>query len=303
MKKWVLFLGLILCLGVVGGFFLWGNLPVSSENQPKDFVINQGEKLTSIAARLEKSRLIRNKYVFLFYTFRLGLKQKIQSGKFRLAPNLSTAAIVQRLSHGGSTDYWLRIIDGSRVEEITPRFSKEWEGYLFPDSYLIPEYFTPNDILQVIKDNFDKKLAQAKVGATNLMSDQEIVILASLLEREGRQLETKQMIAGILLNRLKANLALQIDATVQYARDTFRNPKVYWQPLQADDINLVSPYNTYKNKGLPPGPICNPGYDSLYAAFHPTASDYLFYVTGKDGQMHYAKTYQEHLENIENYLK
>ncbi|HRS22582.1 MAG TPA: endolytic transglycosylase MltG [Candidatus Woesebacteria bacterium] len=303
MKKWVLFLGLILCLGVVGGFFLWGNLPVSSENQPKDFVINQGEKLTSIAARLEKSRLIRNKYVFLFYTSRLGLKQKIQSGKFRLAPNLSTAAIVQRLSHGGSTDYWLRIIDGSRVEEITPRFSKEWEGYLFPDSYLIPEYFTPNDILQVIKDNFDKKLAQAKVGATNLMSDQEIVILASLLEREGRQLETKQMIAGILLNRLKANLALQIDATVQYARDTFRNPKVYWQPLQADDINLVSPYNTYKNKGLPPGPICNPGYDSLYAAFHPTASDYLFYVTGKDGQMHYAKTYQEHLENIENYLK
>ncbi len=263
MKKLVLFLGLILCLGVVGGFFLWGNLPVSSENQPKDFVINQGEKLTSIAARLEKSRLIRNKYVFLFYTSRLGLKQKIQSGKFRLAPNLSTAAIVQRLSHGGSTDYWLRIIDGSRVEEITPRFSKEWEGYLFPDSYLIPEYFTPNDILQVIKDNFDKKLAQAKVGATNLMSDQEIVILASLLEREGRQLETKQMIAGILLNRLKANLALQIDATVQYARDTFRNPKVYWQPLQADDINLVSPYNTYKNKGLPPGPICNPGYDSL----------------------------------------
>ena len=71
MKKWVLFLGLILCLGVVGGFFLWGNLPVSSENQPKDFVINQGEKLTSIAARLEKSRLIRNKYVFLFYFWSL----------------------------------------------------------------------------------------------------------------------------------------------------------------------------------------------------------------------------------------
>ena len=106
------------------------------------------------------------------------------------------------------------------------------------------------------------------------------------------------------MNRLNSNMPLQSDVTVQYARDTQRKPAKYWVDLAAADIkSIVSPYNTYQNTGLPPAPICNPGYDSIYAAFHPTESDYIFYLTGDDGVMYYAKTLSEHNTNITNHLK
>jgi UPF0755 protein len=100
-------------------------------------------------------------------------------------------------------------------------------------------------------------------------------------------------------------MALQIDATVLYVRDSqTRNITNYWKlPITKSDISLVSPYNTYKNANLPPSPICNPGYNSLYAAFHPIESDYIYYITGNDNQMHYAKTLDEHNTNIAKYLK
>jgi len=106
-----------------------------------------------------------------------------------------------------------------------------------------------------------------------------------------------------LLNRLSINMALQVDATVQYARDSqIPHPKVFWQPITKKDLNIDSPFNTYKYPGLPPQAICNPGYDSLYAVFHPIKSDYLYYLTGKDNKMHYAKTLHQHHANIAKYL-
>jgi len=280
-----------------------GNSPVSSDPKAKDFIINKGEGLVSIATRLETNSFIKNKYIFLYDVYISGLRDQIPSGKFRLSQNIPTYDIVKKLSQGGSSDYWVRIIEGTRVEEITPRFSKTYEGYLFPDSYLIPEYYNPDEILKVISDNFDKKFAQAKKDSTTPLSDKQVVILASLLEREARTLETKKMIAGIIMNRFNIGMGLQIDATIQYLRDTLKKPKDYWAPIKSGDIDIVSPYNTYKNRGLPPGPICNPGYDSLYAAFHPTDSDYMYYITDHDGIMHYAKTNLEHSANVNKYLK
>jgi len=99
-------------------------------------------------------------------------------------------------------------------------------------------------------------------------------------------------------------MALQLDATVQYARDSQnKNIKDYWQPISKSDLSINSSYNTYKNPGLPPKPICNPSYNSLFAAFHPTDSDYFYYITGNDSLMHYAKTLSEHNTNIAKYLK
>jgi UPF0755 protein len=98
-------------------------------------------------------------------------------------------------------------------------------------------------------------------------------------------------------------MPIQSDVTVQYARDSKRKPVKYWEDLAAADISIISPFNTYKNRGLPPSPICNPGYDSIYAAFHPTESDYIYYLTGNDNQMHYATTLEEHNTNIAKYLK
>lgn len=276
--------------------------PVNTQNE---FVVNQGDGIISIASRLEKNNLVKNKFIFIFYAYKMGLHSRLQAGDFQLSPSLSTPEIITKLSSGGTKDYWLKIIDGQRVEEITPKFPSSLEGYLFPDSYLIPVRYDQSQILDLIKQNFNKKFALALADATNTkMSDAEIVTFASILEREARTLPSKQMVAGILLNRLKIGMALQLDTTVEYARDSkLPHPKVYWSPATAADIHLVSSYNTYLNPGLPPAPICNPGTDSLYAAFHPTASDYLYYLTGNDNLMHYAKTLPDHNANVAKYLK
>jgi UPF0755 protein len=283
------------------GFIYLSQRPISSNTSTTEFVVNQGDGVVTIASRLEKNNFIRNKFVFILFAYKMGLNTRLQAGTFRLSPTLSTSQIIAKLSKAGSNDYWLKIIDGQRVEEITPRFDTANEGYLFPDSYLIPQDFTNTEILALIKKHFDEKFAQAKISATSKLTDPEIVTLASLLEREGRTLETKQKIAGVLMNRLDIGMALQLDATVQYARDKFK--KVYWLPVSKSDLSIKSPYNTYLNPGLPPAPICNPGYNSLYAAFHPISSDYLYYITDNSGNIHFAKTLDEHNSNVAKYLR
>ncbi len=313
------FLALFALIFIAGFSFVFiNNQPVSDNDSNMVFTVDSGEGIKSIAQNLEKSDLIRNKYVFYYYSYTLGLNKKIQAGNFKISPSLSTKEIAIKLTTSGITDYWVKILEGLRVEELTDIFPKDSsisstdfikiaksdEGYIFPDSYLIPQYFTLDQVLETIQDNFDIKFAQAKVGATNTqLTDRQIVILASIIEHEARTLKVKQGVAGVLMNRLDSGMPLQSDVTVQYARDTQRKPKKYWEDLAAADIkSIVSPYNTYQNIGLPPGPICNPGYDSLYAAFHPTSSDYLFYLTGNDGVMYYAQTLSEHNANIANHL-
>lgn len=297
-----LVLSVLLLFGTVL-FISHNSAPVSDQAITQNFVINQGEGINSISHRLESLGFIRNQYVFILLSYKMRLNQKIQAGLFRLSPSLSSQEIIRKLSSGGSHDYWLKIIEGQRINELSIKFDKSLEGYIFPDSYLIPEGYTPDQIYQIIKKNFDDKLIQAKADSANIkLSDSQNVILASILEREGRSLKSKQAIAGVLLNRLSINMALQVDATVQYARDSRLSTKSYWLPVSKNDLLIDSPYNTYKFPGLPPSPICNPGYDSLYAAFHPVESDYTYYITGNDGKMYYAKTLEQHNQNIINHL-
>jgi UPF0755 protein len=322
MLKKILLTFVVLILVIIVGIFVFinqNNRPISSDQTSKIFTIKTGEGIKSIAQKLESNGLIKNKYVFLYYTYSLSLNKKIQAGNFKLSPNLTTKEIATKLTQAGVTDYWVKILEGLRVEELTDIFPegapiksadfiksvKTKEGYIFPDSYLIPQYFTLDQVISTIQANFDKKFAQAKADATNTtLTDKQILTLASIIEHEARTLKVKQGVSGVLMNRLNANMPLQSDVTVQYARDTQRKPAKYWEDLAAADIkSVVSPYNTYQNTGLPPAPICNPGYDSIYAAFHPTESDNLFYLTGDDGVMYYAKTLSEHNANIANHLK
>lgn len=290
---------------MVSGFlFVSANLqPVSTTNEVRQFVINPGDSTSTIAARLQKNNLIRNKDVFMLMAYYLKLNYQLQSGLFKLSPSMSAIDVVRALSSGGSHDYWLKIIDGQRVAEIEPLFDSSLEGYIFPDSYLIPKDYSDDQILDIISNNFKKKYLQASKDSTKSLPEKDIVTLASLIEREARTLGSKQMVAGILYNRLEAKMALQVDATAQYIRDTRQKPEKYWLPATTKDLDAASPYNTYLHSGLPPGPICNPGYDSLYAALHPTASDYVYYITGNDNKMHYAKSLDEHNQNINLYLR
>lgn len=296
-----LILGLIIIPVCLASFYFYLLSPVKPQSLEKEFVVNQGDGISEIATRLEQNQFIRNKYAFMVTAYLSNLHKKLQAGNFYLSPSFSTQKIVLLLAEAKPAEYWFKIIDGQRIEELSIRFPKESEGYLFPDSYKIPNDYTPDQILEIIKNNFNKKFLEVKVDSS--FSDQEVVTLASLIEREARTLESKKMVSGILHNRLKIGMALQIDATVQYARDSVRKPKEYWLPLSVSDLDINSPFNTYKNAGLPPSPICNPGLNSLIAAFNPTPSEYLFYITGNDNQMHYAKTLEEHNVNIAKYLK
>lgn len=321
MKKFFLITaGIILVLVLSSVFYVISNLSsVSTDTKTVTFVINKGDGIINVAQKLHSNRLIKDKYSFVAYAVATRQNQKIPSGTFRLSPSLSVKEILVNFASGGISDYWIKIIDGFRVEEIAPLFpedlsftpsdflakAKSKEGHLFPDSYLLPKYYNLDQVLDFFDQNFTKKISQAKSDSHTTLSDRDNLILASLVEREGRSLAAKKMIAGILLNRLNINMPLRVDASVQYARDSrSKNLAKYWQPVTRDDLKQIdSDYNTYLYPKLPPGPICNPGYDSIYAVYHPTDSDYLYYITGNDNQMHYAKTLDQHNQNIANYLR
>jgi UPF0755 protein len=283
-------------------FVYQNSFPVSNDDTLRNFVINQGDGLNVISTRLQSNNFIRNKFVFLLFTRTQKVNNNLQAGLFRLSSSMSTSEIITKLSTGGSYDFWLKIIPGTRIEEISSKFTfnPELEGYLFPDSYLIPEYFTASETEALIKKNFDEKISSFKINKNSLSTT---ITLASLLEREAKTKTDRQMVAGIINNRLKIGMALQIDAAVQYARDSKNHPAKYWQVLSKTDLKINSPFNTYLNPGLPPSPICNPSLDSIYAAINPTSSDYIYYIHGTDGKMYFAKTLAEHNSNVSKYLR
>lgn len=280
----------------------WSYLPQSNTIQNRPFVINQGDSLKTISSRLSKNKFTKNKYAFFVYAYLSSKSKDINAGGFQLTSSDNLSQILAKLTTGGSYDFWLKIIPGTRIEEITSKFTFDpsLEGYLYPDSYLIPDYFNTDDVISLIKTNFDNKITSLNINQNNLP---QIITLASLLEREAKLRTDKQMVAGIIQNRLEAGMALQIDATVQYARDSKNSPAKYWLPLSKNDLKTISPFNTYLNPGLPPSPICSPGLDSLFAAVNPTPSDYIYYIHGTDGTMYFAKTLTEHNLNISKYLK
>lgn len=295
-------LGLVLILAIAALLSL--SLPFSSDTSLKAFVINQGESVVDIGNRLGKNRFIKSPLVFVFWSAISGQKNNIKAGKFEISASWDVKTMISKLTSGGSHDYWFKIIPGQRLEEFADNdlqsAAVDREGYLFPDSYLIPDYFTPAQIVTLITKNFDQKIKTLNISSQSLS---ETVTLASLLEREAKTRFDKQKVAAVIKNRLKIGMPLQVDAAVQYGRDTITKPTKYWLPLTKSDLQINSPFNTYQNRGLPPSPICNPGYDSLFAATNPASSGLLYYISGSDGVMHFAATLADHNANVAKYLK
>lgn len=281
------------------------------------FVVNPGDPLNTIINNLSKQGLIRNKVVFYLIVKQLGIERKIQAGDFRISPKMTAIEVAKNLTHG-TLDVWITLIEGTRKEEMAQIISRDLnipetefikiaaEGYLFPDTYLIPTTATAESVVSVLKNNFDNKFNQelhVKANSKKL-TEKEVVILASLVEREARQPATRQKVAGIILKRYLADWPLQIDATVQYALGYQPNEKSWWKKeLTETDLKIDSPFNTYKNTGLPPDPICNPSLSSIEAVINADSkTPYWYYITDKNGVMHYAVTLEEHNENIRRYL-
>lgn len=329
LKKFSIFVFLLVAV-IIGGFFWWrwAVSPVSqspAENQI--FVIHKGEGLSLISQRLKDVGLIRDASAFKIYVLAKGLSGQIQEGDFRINPSWSTEEIVYLLTHG-SLDIWLTFPEGWRREEFARRLAlnlddfsypqfieltDNLEGYLFPDTYLIPRDASPSSVIKILNDNFERKysLELSLAAKEKKLTKSQVVILASIVERESRVEKDRPIVAGILLKRWRENWPLQTDATVQYAiasgyYSQFENwQETDWWPekLTKENLQVDSPYNTYDYKGLPPKPICNPGLASIEAVIYPQETDYWFYLSDNQGRTHYAETIEEHNENIEKYLR
>jgi len=310
---------LTLILAAIFSFltFLRLSSSVSNQDNHQAFVINKGDGFNLIANRLKQSGFIKNETVFKINAYLLGLHSKLRAGTFNLSSNMNNADIIRLLTRGGSIDNWIQLLEGWRNEEIAAYLDENSfysgksflfltegkQGYIFPDTYSIPKDKDVQFFIDKTLTNFDQKYQQASQGITADLNQTQIITLASLLEREANNLEAQKMVSGIIYNRLSINMPLQIDATVQYALDSLNKPQKYWQPISKADLVINHPYNTYQNPGLPPGPICNPGYNAIVAALNPIDSDFLYYITGTNGQMYYAKTLDEHNQNITKYLR
>lgn len=315
------FVGLGLVLGIVLFVYFFSLLrPVSSQASAQRFIVPKGRAISRIGQDLADAGLIRSALAFRVYVKMRGLADNIQAGSFELSPDMDLGEIAIALTQG-SEDIWVTVPEGWRVEEIADAlaareeltaFDKDEflslaqgsEGYLFPDTYLVPREMTAEAFFNLFTDTFDRKITTglAKELAASPHSLEDNMIMASIVEREAFDADMP-LVAGVLWNRYNIGMALQADATLQYAKGYDASQQSWWVPPLAADKALSSSFNTYLNQGLPPHPIANPGMKAIQATLEPEASDYLFYIHDRQGRAHFATTLEEHNRNIDRYLK
>jgi UPF0755 protein len=309
----------VLFIILAAGLALWwenGLMSANSSNKTAQiFVVKKEEGVREIANNLKAAGLIRDPIVFFLYTRLNGLDKQLQAGDFRLNPSMNTNDIANGLTHG-TLDIWTTIPEGLRAEEVAailkdkvPSYEDSWravldanEGYLFPDTYLIPRDADVNTIVAMMKNNFQAKYDSVKDTKTTILTDAQTVIIASIIEREAVFAEDRPLVASVLINRLNLGMPLGSDPTVMYALGYQPSEKTWWKKdLTADDLLINSPYNTRKDAGLPPTAISNPGLSSIKAALAPSKTDYLFFFSDKQGHLHFATTMAGHNANIQKY--
>lgn len=301
------------------------NNPLSESEEIIDFTIEEGSTTQDVIDNLIKEGILKqsDNYIVKVYLKLNKLDSTIQAGQFSIPRNLNMKELFQTLQKGQVETVWVTLIEGQRMDEFagsletafsslsTSEFIKEdflslvtdvdfintlnlpfetntLEGVLFPDKYLFTATSTEEDIIQTLVDNFKNKAGEITY---------EELILASLLEREGRGEEEKKVIADILNRRLEEGWFLNIDATLLYYHKDWK------YELTVDDLKADHEYNTYVKLGLPPTPICNPGLVSINAVKSPTKNNYYYYIHDKDGVIHYAVTYDQHIQNVNEYLQ
>lgn len=312
----LLFIALVVLVVLIGSvYFIWqiGQL-LDSEGSEVLFVIKKGQGVKEIAKNLEEQQIIKSQFILETYVFLKGLDKKFLAGQYRLSAAMDIRQIVGILtSRAGSGERTIRILEGWNIQEIAEYLenqgvaSKEefirevsnLEGYLFPDTYRIYQDASAKDIVKKLLDNFDKKLTAEirqeikKQGKTIF----EIIIMASLIEKEAATDEDRGLISGIFYKRIALGQALQSCATINYILGTRK------RQLSFEETRTPSLYNTYLHPGLPPGPICSPGLAVIKAAIWPEDSEYWYFLSRPDGQTIYSKTKEEHDRNKSKYLK
>ncbi len=287
------------------------------------FVVSRTAETADIQEKMSTDELLGSRWLLGPAILLHGGYGRIDPGGYRLTANMGTWAIAGILTADPPLK-WVTIPEGLRREQVADRLAKAlgWddqkrerflladirppydlsEGFYYPDTYLIPvdedETLVAKRFINRFNENFAPYVEPLREA--NIKYDTAIK-LASLIQREAGGKHDMALIAGVLWNRLLIKMPLQVDATLQYARgDTGSG---YWAPVAVADKKIDSPFNTYLHAGLPPSPIANPGLDAIDAVLHPEETDCLFYLHDNDAQIHCAKTYDGHKENIEKYLR
>ncbi len=293
--------------------------PEPNNRQLERFVVKKGEGVATISSRLKEKGFIKSDLLFKIY-YRLNSdKYQIQAGSFELSPAMDVAAILEILGEGAD-DLWITLPEGMRREEIAQSLQQysltaydadefltqtvALEGKLFPDTYLVPKEITTQALVLLMNNTFEKRIEPFREEIEDSKYTlNEILTMASLLEREARDFEQMKLISGVLWKRLGSGMPLQVDATLQYAKGYDSDLGSWWAVPRQADKNLDSSFNTYLNPGLPPKPICNPGINAIEAALRPESSDYLFYIHDNQGRVHFGRNLEEHNQNIDQYLR
>ena len=309
-------------LAIVGFvILLFGVLYFQSFRPPLDFpteqyvTIEEGESLTALALTLEQDNIVQSAWWLEMIVRLRGGQHSVKAGDYLFAQPVSVFTITRRITTGvyGLEPIRITIPEGATVADMTVIYSKrlfkfnpdkffrsaiEYEGYLYPDTY----HFLPNaredEVLRAMRDNFNEHIAEFEDEIANSpYTLREVITLASIIEKEAWKDKDRQLISGVLHNRLDRNMLLQVDATFVYthAKGTY---DITLDELADED----NPYNTYVHAGLPPGPIASVGRSSIYAALHPTPSDYFFYLADRNGNTYYSTTYDEHLAKKRRYV-
>lgn len=308
----------------------------SADSTPITFEIIAGQGASDVADGLYTAGLVNDATLFRNYLRYYGLDLQLEAGVYQLAPDMTIPEIALALTNAGWNDVEFRITEGWRREQIAdavdasldlsftgadfiaatghgmmlPEFlvaelppGASLEGFLFPDTYRLPQDAVADDLVQRMLVNFDARITpqmRADAGARGFTL-YEVVTLASIVEREVAVADERPVIASVYLNRLSVGMRLEADPTVQYAMGYQPDTGQWWNlALTLDDYHAVdSPYNTYLYAGIPPGPIANPSLGSIEAVIYPAETDYLFFRAACDGsgRHNFALTFEEHVAN------
>ena len=319
-------LGVLLVLGVLGAIFVIYSAATGGEDGTRESArvqVIKGDTLSDVAAKLEEAGVIKSAFVFELQARYEGYGTQIKTGRYAFESGQDSGEILHKLTVGqAAPTFTVTIPEGLTIKETAgtvaagsnvpaPEFDeaarrtdygyafldnsevKTTEGYLFPAKYDFERSFTARQIVdrllqQYLLETQDLDFAEAKERLD--LTENQVVIVASLVEKEAASHEEKPLIASVIYNRMRKDTPLQIDATIQYA---LKRPKAN---LSLADLKVDSPYNTYENKGLPPGPICSPGRESLLAALNPANTNYLYYVLEANAEKHFfTKSYDDFL--------
>jgi len=324
---------LLLLLIAAALWFGWELMrPAASPARDIGFTVESGQGVNLISANLRRAGLIHSSFVFETYIWAIKSENKVIAGRYKLSSSMNIPQITSALIRGtvtqndkvtfiegwsrqDSADYLQRQGFNSQEYLQLTASSATWrddypltqaipdnaslEGFLFPDTYAATQSTKVTTIIDKQLENFEAKITSAMIEDIRHSGHSlyQIITMASILEKEVPQHADKKMIADIFWKRIKANIGLQSDATINFVTG-----KGTTRP-SLDDLKINSLYNTYKYKGLPPGPISNPGLESIQAALYPTPNPYYYFLTDKDGGVHYAKDLEEHKQNRVKYLE